>query len=113
MVVKNFQPLKDRADKGALYENFVASELLKSGIELRYWRSKSKAEVDFVIEKSGKLYPVEIKSGLFKANMTKSFQSFLEHYKLKKGIVFSEKLVDEKGKIKFRPIFSASKELWL
>src|SRR3989338_1298452 len=40
IVIKNLQPLENRPDKGSLYENFVASELLKAGIELKYWRTK-------------------------------------------------------------------------
>ena len=40
-VTKNFQPVKERPDKGWLYENFVASELAKKEIELKYWRTKS------------------------------------------------------------------------
>ena len=49
IVVKNFQPLENRQDKGFLYENFVATELVKAGFDVRYWRSKSKAEVDFLV----------------------------------------------------------------
>ena len=45
------------------YENYIFSELLKIGISPKYWRSKSKAEVDFVIEKGDKLIPVEVKKG--------------------------------------------------
>lgn len=111
IIIKNFQPIKDRPDKGSLYENYVASELLKSGIELKYWRTKSMAEVDFVVEKDGKIIPLEIKSKLIKPNFTKSFLSFLEKYKPKKSFMFSEKLFAEKNKTKFRPIFSVGNEI--
>jgi len=109
--IKNFQPIQDRPDKGSLYENFLASELLKAGIELKYWRTKSMAEVDFVVEKDGKIIPLEIKSNLIKPNFTKSFLSFLEKYKPKKSFMFSEKLFAEKNKTKFRPIFSVGNEI--
>ncbi len=105
-VIKNFQPLKNRQDKGALYENFVASELAKKQNEIKFWRSKSKAEVDFILEKNGKIVPIEIKSNLAKPVFSKSYVSFLEKYKPKKGFILSENLVAEKKKIKFRPIFS-------
>jgi predicted AAA+ superfamily ATPase len=50
---------------GAFTENFVANELVASGSrELYYWTSKNDAEVDFIIEKRNKLFPVEVKSGL-------------------------------------------------
>jgi len=110
-VVKNFQSLKDRQDKGALYENFAASEIAKKGIDLRYWRTKSKAEVDFVIEEQGKIIPIEIKSSLKKPKATKSFQSFTDKYKPGKSIILSEKLNTEKNKTRFRPIFTISREV--
>ncbi|MBI2574286.1 DUF4143 domain-containing protein [Candidatus Woesearchaeota archaeon] len=94
-----------------MYENFVASEFLKSGIELKYWRTKSMAEVDFIIEKDGKTMPVEIKSNLAKPNFTKSFLSFLDKYGPEKSFILSEKLFSEKNKTKFRPIFCAWNEI--
>ncbi|MBS3056161.1 MAG: DUF4143 domain-containing protein [Candidatus Aenigmarchaeota archaeon] len=105
IVVKNFQPLENRQDKGFLYENFVATELVKAGFDVRYWRSKSKAEVDFVVEKSGEIAPLEIKSILSEPKITKSFHSFVGHYKPKTGYVLSEKLWKDTGKVKFRPVF--------
>ncbi|MFH1636802.1 MAG: ATP-binding protein [Candidatus Woesearchaeota archaeon] len=110
-IIKNFQPLKNRQDKGSLYENFIASEILKKSLDVKYWRTKSKAEVDFIIEKNGGIIPVEIKSGLKKTKLTKSFQSFIEKYQPKKGFVFSESFCGERGKIRFRPIFSIGKQL--
>lgn len=52
---------------GQLFETFIVAELIKSywhrGLEPRifYFRTKEKTEVDLLIEKSGKLLPVEIK----------------------------------------------------
>ncbi len=111
IVIRNFQPIENRPDKGSLYENFVASELMKAGIELKYWRTKSMAEVDFIVEKNNKIMPVEIKSNLARAQFTKSFASFLEKYKPAKSIILSEKLFSEKKKTKFRPIFCVENEL--
>ena len=111
VVAKNFQPIKNRQDKGALYENFIASELTKKGVGIKYWRTKSKAEIDFVIEEKGSSVPAEIKSNLKKPKLTKSFHSFVEKYNPKKGLIFSETLFSQKGKIRFRPIFSMNKEI--
>jgi len=111
IVIKDFSPLEYRPDKGALYENFVATELIKKQYELKYWRTKSKAEVDFVIEKNGKITPIEIKSSLKNSVLTKSFQSFIEKYKPKNAIVLSERLCSEKNKTKFRPIFYINQEI--
>lgn len=111
MAIKNFQPIGSRADKGALYENFVASELMKKGIGFNYWRSKSQAEVDFVIEEKGSPIPVEVKSGLKKPALPKSFQNFREKYKPKKALVLSESLYTSAKRTLFRPIFAVASEL--
>lgn len=63
MVVRNFQELSTRVDSGALIENTVGAELLKQGYEIKFWKSKGGAEVDFVIEERGQLIPIEVKSG--------------------------------------------------
>lgn len=59
--------LESGAMSGAMLETFVVSEILKSyyhnGSEegIYYYRDKEKKEIDLIIEKNGKLYPVEIK----------------------------------------------------
>ena len=111
VVVKNFQPIKDRGDRAILYENFVASEILKKEIKVKYWRTKSKAEVDFVVEKDGRIIPIEVKSFLGKPKLTKSFMSFINKYKITKGYILSDRLFGEKEKIRFRPMFLINSEL--
>jgi len=56
------------AMNGALFENFVISEVFKSYFNeghdtqsLYFYRDKEQHEIDLVIEKDGVLYPVEIK----------------------------------------------------
>ena len=50
--------------KGSIAENFVAQSLKKTyGSSPYYWTSKGKAEIDFVIEESQNIIPVEVKSG--------------------------------------------------
>src|SRR5690606_12764578 len=47
-----FEPLERRTDTGKLLENWVFSELNKpfpEPGEVRYWRTRSAAEVDFVL----------------------------------------------------------------
>lgn len=53
---------------GAIYENLVAQELHCHGFggddhELHYFNSKKRGEIDFVIAQSGKVIPIEVKSG--------------------------------------------------
>ena len=68
-------------------ENFIASELVKNGYPLHYWRTKSKAEVDFIIEDDGDPIPVEVKTTIVKPTVNRSFRSFLNKYSPEKGFV--------------------------
>ena len=50
--------------KGALTENYVAQTLKTTPhMELYYWTSAGIAELDFVIENEGDIFPLEVKSG--------------------------------------------------
>lgn len=91
-VLKNFRNMKYRTDTGSLRENFIASEFVKKNFELRYWRTKSKAEVDFIWQKEGQNIPVEIKSKLSTAQMSRSFRSYLDKYNPEQGFIASEDL---------------------
>jgi predicted AAA+ superfamily ATPase len=48
---------------GSIYENLVAQELLAHGMELYYYNSKKQGELDFLIERNGEVFPIEVKSG--------------------------------------------------
>ena len=59
--------LESGAMSGAMFETFVVSEIIKSYVHnaktpnIYYYRDKDKREIDVIIEKNGKLYPIEIK----------------------------------------------------
>ena len=53
----------DDLNFGSVYENVVAQELHSHGFDLYYFNSKKQGELDFVIEKGGKVIPIEVKSG--------------------------------------------------
>lgn len=64
---------------GAFVENFVASELVAYNDEkLFYWTSNSDAEVDFLIQRNNKVFPIEVKSGM--SRNTKSLTSYTTKY---------------------------------
>ncbi len=68
ILVKDFRSLDVRQDKGALYENFVFLELLKNlpdYAEIYFYRTKDKAEVDFIIRDMHKTLAIEVKSRNF------------------------------------------------
>ena len=95
MAIKNFLPVSSRTDVGALNENFVSTELVKEGYTIRYWRTKSKAEVDFIIEDRGDVIPLEVKTTLHKPAVSRSFRSFLDKYSPSRGFITSQQLYDE------------------
>jgi len=97
VAIDNFS--KERSDLGAMYENFIFSELIKKDVSLKYWNTKSGAEVDFIMEKNNNLIPLEIKSFLTREKITRSFLSFIEKYGPKKGIISS---YDFEGEKKFK-----------
>ncbi|MEQ1747632.1 MAG: ATP-binding protein [Saprospiraceae bacterium] len=66
-ILNNFLPLENRADTGALWENFLVSERLKW---LRYsgkhpntyfWRTKTGQEIDYLEEQDGHIAAYEFK----------------------------------------------------
>jgi predicted AAA+ superfamily ATPase len=78
------EPFGDREDRGSLMENAIQKELLvrayEKNFQLRFWRTKQKAEVDFVIEKGQKLIPIEVKTNLAKDNISSSLAGFIDRY---------------------------------
>jgi len=73
-------------DKGFVFQNFIYN-ILKEKIRYRpykinFWRTKEKAEVDFVIDMGYKIIPVEVKyKRMKKPEITKSMRSFIDKYK--------------------------------
>jgi predicted AAA+ superfamily ATPase len=65
--------------QGAVTENFVAQELAHCEFFLFYWASEGKAEVDFVIEYDGFIYPLEVKSGT--SSKKKSLKVYGDNFK--------------------------------
>jgi predicted AAA+ superfamily ATPase len=55
--------------RGSIFETFVVGELIKAGhrsgerLVLSYWRDSNGHEVDVIVERGGRLMPIEIKSG--------------------------------------------------
>jgi len=85
IVAKNFDIRPD----GLLFENYVFSELLKLGIMPKYWRTKAKAEVDFVIELDNNIVPVEVKINAEPGKLETSLRAFINMYKPKNAIIVS------------------------
>lgn len=89
-LIGNFSDLSLRGDKGALFENYVFGQLARRGWEVKFWRTKAKAEVDFVVEREGKLMAVEVKMGLVDNKVGKSLYSFIEKYSPERVLVITD-----------------------
>lgn len=107
--LSDFRDLSDRNDFGAVMEN-CAYNLMRNRYPqslIKYWRTKSKAEVDFIIEKEGAVYPFEVKYSSKKI-VGKSLYSFINKFNPPVAIVFTKDFASEEksGKtiIKFIPL---------
>lgn len=85
--------------EGNVFENYVLSELLKAGFRPKYWRTKSKAEVDFIIEKDNKIIPIECKVSLHKIQIERSLHSFIEKYQTRDAFVVNYNGIKGKKKL--------------
>lgn len=72
---------------GIFFENFVANELIAKEHKLFYWRGKSSAELEFIIESDNKLYPIDVKKGRGTLN---SLEKFSNHNKFEYAIKVSK-----------------------
>lgn len=103
ITLRNFSSLSLRSDLGLLVENFVFQEIYKFkaqhylSFDIHYWRTKSGAEVDFVLYKNpDQFIPIEVKyRGLNKPTISRGFRSFIEAYQPKKAIFITKDLIDK------------------
>ncbi len=105
-------------NKGAIVESFIAQEILSylpadHAQQLYYWHREvraSQAEVDFIIEKEGKVAPVEVKSG--KSGRLKSLKMFLDfHPNSSFGIQFSAQNYSVFENIRSYPLYAVAAAL--
>ena len=92
--------------RGALTENYVAQTLTACGYHLYYWTSDAPvAEVNFLIQKEGKIIPVEVKSGEnINAKSLKHFQKLAHPEKM---IRLSRKNFGSDGTVLALPLYAA------
>jgi len=108
-VTDSFSPLRQRPNAGAVLEN-GAFGILAREKEVKFWRTKAKAEVDFVLETQEGPIPVEIKLGINAAKISPSLRSFIKAYQPKKAIVgtfsfWAEQSLD-KTRLIFQPVWA-------
>jgi hypothetical protein len=79
----------NQTPEGNLFENYVFAELLKIGFSPKYWRTKSKMEVDFIVEKDSNVVPIEVKINAETEKVERNMRTFIEEYKPKIAIIVS------------------------
>ena len=93
-------------NNGAHFENAVAQQLVANGFEPYFCKKNKIGELDFVIEKSGKVIAIEVKSGkTYKSH--KALNNFMkvEDYHIEQAYVFSVGNVEAEGAVKYLPIY--------
>ena len=99
-LINNFQELEMRNDQGELNENFFFTQ---ARTELKYWRTKSQAEVDFVKENQ-EINAFEIKTA---PKTTKSIRSFQEKYSPENMVVMNQEKIQKNDSEIFIPLIFA------
>jgi hypothetical protein len=91
---------------GSIFENVVAQELQAHGFELYYFNSKKQGELDFLIEKSGTILPIEVKSGkdYQRHNALSNVMGYAD-YGIPRALVFCNDNVSVNGNIVYLPIY--------
>jgi len=99
---------------GMVFQNFIYTilkEKYDNGLsKINYWRTKDKAEVDFIVNIENGIMPIEVKYKNLKRNeVTRSFRSFISKYKPKEGLFvnlnYSNYIDIESTKVTFLPFW--------
>ncbi len=91
--------------KGGMVENYVNVQLTINGYHTFYWMSERGAEIDFVIQREGKLIPVEVKSA--DNTKAKSLKVYMETCKPDYAIKLSAKNFSFENGKKTVPLYAA------
>ena len=91
--------------KGIIAENYVAIQLLANNINLMYWESGNKAEVDFILYNDDGIIPIEVKAN---DNVgSQSLNVYMKRYNPKYAIRISTKNFGIANNIKSIPLYAA------
>ena len=91
--------------KGGMTENYVNVQLLINGYNTYYWQSERGAEIDFVIQREGKLIPIEVKSA--DNTRAKSLKVYMDTFSPEYAIKLSSKNFGFEDNKKIVPVYAA------
>ena len=93
LAMGSFSNLQTRSDTGQIIEGIVASHIFRNRLmshKINYWRTKSGAEVDFIISGVKPVQSIEVKSGILKQiTISRGYRSFLSKYTPPKAILLN------------------------
>lgn len=91
--------------KGGMTENYVHDQLKLNGYATYYWESERGAEIDFVIQREGKLIPIEVKAA--DNTRAKSLKVYMERFKPQYAIKLSTKNFAQEENKWIIPLYAA------
>ncbi len=91
--------------KGGMAENYVNTQLTANGHVSYYWESERGSEVDFIIQRNGKLIPIEVKSA--DNTRAKSLKVYMEKYRPEYAIKLSARNFGFEDGKKTVPLYAA------
>ena len=91
--------------KGGMTENYVNVQLSINGYNTYYWQSERGAEVDFIIQREGRLIPIEVKSA--DNTRAKSLKVYMDTFKPEYAIKLSSKNFGYEDNKKIVPLYAA------
>jgi hypothetical protein len=91
--------------KGGMTENYVQVQLAINGYQTYYWESERGAEIDFVIQREGKLIPIEVKAA--DNTKAKSLKIYMDTYNPAYAIKLSAKNFGFDDNKKTVPLYAA------
>ena len=88
------------SEAGFVFQNAIHALLTErfplADTTIHFWRTKDKAEVDFVIRRGAAVTPLEVKySDMKKLEAQRSYRGFLERYHPESGYIVNKSLSDE------------------
>jgi predicted AAA+ superfamily ATPase len=116
--LKDFRPLSLRADAGKLIENALFTQLSRrigTNEEIRFYRTRTGEEIDFLLRRAAGTIPVEVKWRK-ESKVPKTMWNLLENNKSKNGIMITPESAPVKkigsASVTFLPPWALEFALW-
>ena len=93
---------------GSVYENAIAQEFAAHGFPLFYYSSREHGEVDFIVERMGKVLPVEVKSGKhYQRHRALNRMMGVPDYAIPEAVVLDDAAHKVESGIHYAPVYMA------